>query len=37
MFDRVPTFYVGADVFMDLGYFMSADISWTPTFRAPTF
>ncbi len=48
MFDRAPTFYVGADIFMDLEYFMSADISWVLTFqgvdisgrrhfRAPTF
>jgi hypothetical protein len=48
MFDGAPTFYVGADIFMDLEYFMSADISWMPTFqgadisgrrhfRAPTF
>ena len=44
MFDGAPTFYVGADVFMDLEYFMDADISgrrhfmgadisWAPTFH----
>ncbi len=49
MFDGAPTFYVGADIFMDLEYFMKprhfldADILWTPTFMdadisgAPTF
>ncbi len=33
MFDGAPTFYVGADIFMNLEYFMSADISWTPIFH----
>jgi hypothetical protein len=32
MFNRAPTFYVDADAFLDLEYFMDADISWAPTF-----
>ncbi len=33
MFDGAPTFYVGADIFMNLEYFMGANISWAPTFH----